>query len=684
MDTIYRLGVDIGGTFTDALVTDDQGRIVTALKTPSIASAPEQAIFNALDQLKERGVDIQDIDLFVHGTTLGVNTLIERNGAETGLLVTKGFRDILEIRRLRLEDTTNLYGDKTEALVPRHLVKEIDERVLASGRVLHPLSIEQLLQAADELVEQGITALAISFLHAYVNPAHEKQAEEQIKQRHPHLFVCSSSTIWPQQREFERTLATTMNAYVGERMGSYFLRLQEGIQVYGLKANLLSTMSNGGMMTASSAASEPVRTLLSGPASGVIAATHIAHVAGIEQVITFDMGGTSVDVALIDVQPSYSTDNKVGDFPVIIPAIDVTAIGAGGGSIAWLDSVGVLKVGPRSAGASPGPACYGRGGLDPTTTDAYLQLGILQADRFLGGQMQLHPELATSALNRLGNALGLDATQTAQAILDVATANMYAQFSPLMARKGVDPRDFTLLAYGGAGPMHAFLMAREVGIRRVLIPPSPGTLCAMGCTVANLRNDFVFSLHQNSQALAPGELSSHFEALEHKGRNWVQEEAQGSMELETVYCLFSADMRYEGQAFDLEISLTSEDINTPELAKAKFHSHYEQVFGISQAEAEVMFISLRVTVVGVVPSNNSIDHEVQAQQSLDENEPEERMIVFDNIPRTAKVCTRTQIPLHAAMQGPVIIEEYDTTIFIPAGFTVFRDIHGNLIGEMQA
>lgn len=361
MKTIYRLGIDIGGTFTDALVMDNHGRVIAALKTPSIAAAPEQAIFNALDQLKQSGVDLHEIDLFVHGTTLGVNTLIERNGAVTGLLVTKGFRDILEIRRLRLEDTTNLYGDKTDALVPRHLVKEVHERTLANGNILQPLNREQLLQVVDELVEEGITALAISFLHAYVNPAHEQLAEELIKERHPHLFLCRSSAIWPQQREFERTLATAMNAYVGERMGSYFLRLQEGIGAYSLKANLLSTMSNGGIMTAARAAKEPVRTLLSGPASGVIAATHIAEQAGIRQVITFDMGGTSVDVALIDNEPAYSTENKVGDFPVIIPAVDVTAIGAGGGSISWLDSVGVLKVGPRSAGANPGPASYHRG-----------------------------------------------------------------------------------------------------------------------------------------------------------------------------------------------------------------------------------------------------------------------------------------------------------------------------------
>lgn len=678
METIYRLGIDIGGTFTDAIVTDGQGQVVVTLKTPSVADAPEQAIFHTLEQLQSRGVDTRKIELFVHGTTLGVNTLIERSGAVTGLLVTKGFRDVLEIRRLRLENTTNLYGDKTQPLVPRQLVKEIDERQLADGRVLTELDPEDLVQAVDELVQEGVTALAISFLHSYANSGHEQLAEQLIRERYPQLFICRSSAIWPQQREYERTLATVMNAYVGERMGSYFNRLQAGIGQYGVAATLLSTMSNGGMMTAARAAAEPVRTLLSGPASGVIGATYIAEQAGISQVVTFDMGGTSVDVALIDKAPAYSTENQVGDFPVIIPAVDVTAIGAGGGSIAWVDSVGVLKVGPRSAGAKPGPACYNRGGEQATTTDAYLHLGILQADRFLGGQMRLFPELAEHALTRLGDQLGLNATQTAQAILDVATANMYAQFSPLMARKGVDPRDFTLLAYGGAGPMHAFLMAREVGIRRVLIPPSPGTLCAMGCTVANLRNDFVFTLHKSSRGLAAGELKTQFSALEQQGRHWIGEEARGGVKLGGTYVIYSADMRYEGQAFDLEVMLSDSEISAPEEAKNKFHRQYESVFGISQPEAEVMFVNLRASIVGLLPSKIT----AALPQAEGIGKPvETRRITFDGLEYQAKVLSREHLTADEEISGPAILEEYDTTVFIPPGYTIHGDANGNIIGE---
>ncbi|MEK8127179.1 hydantoinase/oxoprolinase family protein [Paenibacillus filicis] len=676
----YRLGIDIGGTFTDAIVADNNGHVVATLKTPSVPAAPEQAIFDALKQLRENALPIEDIGLFVHGTTLGVNTLIERNGAAVGLLVTEGFRDILEIRRLRLENTTDLYGDKTEPLVPRHRVKEIAERCLADGSIHRPIGREQLLHAVEELVSEGTTAIAVCFLHAYKNPQHEQLAYDWIREAYPDLFVCTSSQVWPQQREYERCLATVMNAYVGSRMGEYFRRLKTGAAEYGLKAKVLSTMSNGGIMTADRAAEEPVKTLLSGPASGVIGATHVARMAGIRQVITFDMGGTSVDVALIDGEPAYSTENQVGDFPVIIPAVDVTAVGAGGGSLAWVDSAGVLKVGPRSAGADPGPACYGRGGTQPTTTDAYLHLGILQADRFLGGSMTLRPELSAQALEELGGKLGLSSRETAQAILDVATANMYAQFTPLMARKGVDPRDFALLAYGGAGPMHAFLLAREVGIRKVLVPPSPGTLCAMGCVVADLRNDFVHSLNRNRHQLVSGELERQYRELEERGREWLKEETKGGLSLESTYMIYSADMRYEGQSFEIEVPLTAERIGDPDDAVRLFHERYDSIFGVNQPDSPVTFVNLRATIVGVTGKVDTIriPAPVQSQRAT-----ETRMIFFDGRELEAQVVSRELLGSGEPLQGPVIIVEYDTTVFVPPGFRVSRDAFGNIVGEAE-
>lgn len=679
----YRLGIDIGGTFTDVMLTDEAGH-THALKTPSVPSAPEQAIFNAIEQLKERNIQPYEVELFVHGTTLGVNTLIERNGATTGLLVTKGFRDVLEIRRLRLENTTDLYGDKTIPLVPRYLVREVDERMLASGREYQALDENELRIEVQALVKEGVTAIAVSFLHAYHNAAHEQQAVELIRREFPQLFVCSSSEVWPQQREYERTLVTVMNAYVGSRMSEYFRGLLEGTRERGMNAQVLSTMSNGGVMTAERAAAEPVKTLLSGPASGVIGATYVARMAGMDKIITFDMGGTSVDVALIDGEPAYSTENQIGDFPVIIPAIDVTAIGAGGGSIAWIDSAGVLKVGPMSAGADPGPACYGRGGEQATTTDAYVQLGIIHPDRFLGGGMQLNPELSTRALAALGSQLGLSPTQTAQAILDVATSNMYAQFTPLMARKGIDPRDYTLLAYGGAGPTHAFLLAREVGITKVLIPPSPGTLCATGCIVADLRNDFVHTLYKSGDQLQDGELEQLYARLAGQGQRWLEEESSRGIPLESTYLLYSADMRYEGQAFDIEVQLPAhaeEGWGWIQTAIERFHSQYESIFGISQQSAPVSFVNLRVTIVGVTrkPAGSH-----QPLRQTESKVSDFRLIQFDGAEWEANVVSRASLSLQEWLSGPVIVEEYDTTVFVPPGYRVQADKQGNIVGEVEA
>jgi N-methylhydantoinase A len=672
-----RLGIDMGGTFTDAILVDEGGAVVASLKTPSIPASPAQAIFNTIDSLATQGFAPAAIRLFVHGTTLAVNTLIERNGAATGLLVTRGFRDLLEIRRLRLENTTDFYGDKPLPLVPRHLVKEINERVLADGGVLEPLDQDQLRAAVRELVDQGVRAVAICFLHAYTNGDHERLARRLIHAEFPELFACTSAEIWPQQREYERGLVTVMNAYIGDQMARYLRHLEAGVAARGLQTELLSTKSNGGVMTVARAAQEPVQTLLSGPASGVIGAAYSARLAGFSRVVTLDMGGTSADVAVVDGEPSYSTENLVGDFPVIMPAIDVTSIGAGGGSIAWIDPTGILKVGPQSAAADPGPACYGRGGDAATVTDAYVQLGIIAPDRFLGGQIRLLPERADAALARLGAVLKLDASATAQAILDVATSNMYAQFTPLMARKGVDPRDFVLLAYGGAGPTHAFLFAREVGMRRILIPPTPGTLCALGCIVADLRHDVVRTLYRTHVDLLDAELEDAFADLEARARDWLAGEVARGITLEQSYVLCSADMRYEGQAFEIDVPIPGERRGSVAETAALFHARYMDIFGVNDPDTAVTFVNLRATVVGVTakvrlrpPARDAAAHP-----------REHRRIFYDGQMQDAQVVHRAALGPAERLEGPAVVEQYDTTTFIPRGFSVRSDAGGNLVGE---
>lgn len=673
-----RLGVDIGGTFTDVLLADDTGVILT-LKTPSVPQAPEQAIMNGLRELKKKGIRLEDIDVFIHGTTLGVNTLIERKGRRTALLVTKGFRDILEIRRLRLENTIDLYGDKVTPLVERQDIIEVDERITADGSVKKEIIPEELDEQLQGLLDKGIDAIAVSFLHAYKNPVHEKKVKEYIQKKYPQFYISVSSEVWPQQKEYERTLVTVINSYIGRKMKTYFENLIKGCKELGLRANVLSTMSNGGIMTAESAAAEPVRTLLSGPASGVIGATQTAKQIGTDKIITFDMGGTSADVSIIDGTANYSTENKIGDFPVIIPAIDVTAIGAGGGSIAWLDDSGILKVGPESAGAMPGPVSYKRGGQRATTTDAYVCLGFMSKFQLLDGEMEIYPELAEKALREIGDGIGLSVEETAQAIVDVATANMYAQFIPLMAKNGVDPRDYAMLAYGGAGPTHAFILAREVGIRKVIVPATPGTLCAMGSAYANLKQDYIYTTYKLLEEFAPGELAGVFEQLKQKGTEWIRREAACGVALTATDYEYSLDMRYDGQAFELKVVITEEQFEQQEQILERFHALYKSLFGIEMKESRVAVINVRVTATGVTQKGELRINIPEREQKA----PEKRRIYFDHRYQEALVRSRHSLEEGKRYAGPAILTAYDTTIFIPAEYDYYRDAYGNVIGEMR-
>jgi N-methylhydantoinase A len=382
-----RLGVDIGGTFTDLALLDESTGAIVALKVPSTPERPSRSVFEGIEELRRRhGVSIGAMGAFVHGTTLAVNTIIERKGARAALFITRGFRDVLTIGRHRIPDVFNFFSELPVPLIPRARTIEVPERTLGDGRTAEVVDEAVVHAALDAAVADGVTAVAVCYLHSYKNPANELATQRLIQARAPDLYVSVSSELWPQMREYERALVAVMNAYVGRRMSSYFDDLERGLRRLGLEAPVLSTKSNGGVMTAVEAGRRPVETLLSGPAAGVIGASFVARQAGYERVITFDMGGTSADVAVVDGEPRFSTENHVGDFPVIMPAIDVTSIGAGGGSIAWLDRDGVLKVGPQSAGARPGPACYGEGGTDATVTDAYVALGVIDpASRSIRG-----------------------------------------------------------------------------------------------------------------------------------------------------------------------------------------------------------------------------------------------------------------------------------------------------------
>ncbi|HYM70596.1 MAG TPA: hydantoinase/oxoprolinase family protein [bacterium] len=676
----YRLGIDIGGTFTDFSLMDDTGAVVS-LKTPSVPADPAGAVWNGLQKLVETtSVDPREIAYLVHGTTLGVNTLIERTGARTALLVTRGFRDVLIIARQRVPNPNDYMTAKPAPLVPRHWVVEIDERTAASGREVRPLDTAAVEAAGRRLVDEGVEAVAIAFLHAHRNPSHEAAAAECLRRNFPGLYVCASHEVWPEQREYERTSMTVINAYLGIRLRQYFTNLRARMETLSPRTTLLTTKSNGGAMSVESAYHSPVETLLSGPASGVMGALQIARQAGWSKVVALDMGGTSADVSVIDGDIAYGTENAVGDFPVIIPAIDVSSIGAGGGSIAWCDSAGVLKVGPMSAGADPGPACYGRGGRRPTVTDAYVTLGIIDPAQFLGGTMPLRRDLAVASVATLGATLEMEPEAAAESILQVATSNMYAQFMPLMTRRGVDPQDFALLAYGGAGATHAFLIAREVGITRVLVPPSPGTLCALGSLLADLRRDFVRTIYAPLGA-ASAQLADQFAGLKGAATAWVTGEGVALSRIDYAY---ATDLRYKGQSFELTVAVP-DDVFGPNGGDAladRFHRLHEDVYGHADPATPVELINARLTVIGV-PAKPALRGAAEGRPPAAARARETRPIFFEGARVPAAVYARAALRPGDTLDGPAIVEQYDTTTFVPPGFVVRVDPWENLIGEAR-
>ncbi len=672
----YRLGVDIGGTFTDVLLMEETTGRLVALKVASVREEPENAIVTGLKTLQDRhGIDPSRIAYFSHGTTLGVNTLLERNGAEVGLITTKGFRDILELRRLRLPKANDLFAPRPHALIPRRRVVEVEERLLQDGQVLKPIEREQVEAAARALIESGVTNIAVCFLHAYRHDRHERQAKAWIEETFPGVYVITSCEIWPQQREYERCLVSVINGYIGARMRTYFDTLARKTAALGMECRIFSTKSNGGVMSVEAAAERPVETLLSGPASGVIGAAFIGRVIGDEKLITIDMGGTSVDIAVITGEVPYSNENTVGDFPVLLPAVDVSAIGAGGGSIAWLDAEGVLKVGPRSAGARPGPACYGRGGEQPTVTDAYAALGICSPDGLLGGEMKLDIEKARVALKKVGDRLGKSVEETADAILQVATANIYAELVPQLARRGVDAAEYSLLAYGAAGPTHVFMLAREINVRRVLVPPTPGLLCAMGCLVADLRADFVRSLWQESRDFTDVGLQETYVALETEARAWLERQ---HVDVKQVYLIRSADLCYSGQSFEVNVVFPDEPI-TSEAVHRWFHDRYELVYGFADQKVPIRLLEARVQIVGVTSKPNF--DAIRPFATAAEKPVSRRRIYEDRKQAEATVYQRSGLKPGDSFEGPAVVEQYDTTVYVPEGFRVSVDRWYNLVGE---
>jgi N-methylhydantoinase A len=670
----YRLGIDIGGTFTDLFMSEVETGESFGLKTPTTPDDLVQGVLNGIGLLRERGVDPGSIEYFAHGTTAGVNTVIQRVGARTALLVTEGFTDVLELGRLRLPVPWSFYSRRATPLVPRTLVVPVGERVRHTGAIERPLEEAEIARVIGDLVGLNVEGVAICLLHSYANPTHEHELRDAIGRELPDVEVSCSYDLWPQVREYERAMVTVMNAYLQPMMARYTRRLEEELEGSGVRIRPYLSRSNGGVMTVASARRQPVQTLLSGPASGVTGAAQTASRAGIDKVITLDIGGTSADVAILeDGRPGYAREARIGDFPIILPTVGIYCIGAGGGSVAWLDGGRVLRAGPKSAGAVPGPVCYGAGGTEPTLTDAFLVSGYLNPDRF-AGRGSLDRDAAHGALAELGSALSLSAEQTADATIRIALATMYAELSAVLERTGIDPREFTLMAFGGAGPVLACLVAESSNIRRVLVPPAPGTLCAEGALHADCVGDFITSFHRHIGEASSGELAAELGELEEQAMSWMADEAPAhAREPESR---LSADMRYVGQSYEVEVPFdrTGGEVDLEALRRG-FDEVHARLYAHADPEAAVELVNIRVRVVARTELPVAPAHTPNGSAPA----PVQRRVLIDGKELDATVYQRSAIAPGKTIPGPAVVEQPDSTSVVPAGWWIAADAYGNLI-----
>ena len=673
----YRVAVDIGGTFTDFCVFDDETRRIETLKVLSTPDKPGSEIITGLRELAaSRNIQAGSISWFSHGTTVGINTVIQRRGATLALIVTAGFEDVLELARLKVPDPYNIFSRRPPPLVPRERVYGITERLLKDGSTANPLdraSVEQAVRAARR---DGADTIVVALLHSYANPEHERQVRSIIHETDDSMEVTLSSDVWPVIREYERTVTATVAGYVQRRVAHYLVAFQQALHEAGVPALPLIGKSNGGVMSAEAGKKEPISMLLSGTAAGVIGAADIARRIGRGEVLSFDVGGTSADVAVIrDGSAAYGSGELVGEFPIFVPTVSVTSIGEGGGSIAWIDDFGVLKVGPESAGSSPGPACYDRGGSRPTITDSFAALGLLSAGKLGYGAVELKPKKARDALQPLADELGLSIEQVAESIIQIAVSGMFLETSKLLSRQGADPRSFSLVAFGGAGPMTACHLGRELGLAEVIIPPTPGVLSAYGGLIADIRNDFIRTVMTEVSSAGLGTLQPVADELEAEARSWLFEEQgfKGDAQL-----IWTADMRYHGQSYEIETAIDRQALDTADTKAiaAAFHHAHHRVYDHSDPDAAVQIVNLRLVVAGGVPKP---DLPVAAEKPSMAKTAGETRVWLDGSWHQAAIYDRKHLSAGDRFSGPAIIGQDDTTTIVLTNFDGRVDGVGNLI-----
>jgi N-methylhydantoinase A len=687
----YRAGVDIGGTFTDLLLLDERtgemiiGKILTTPGDPSVA-----VIQGLQALLAERQLDPAAVSATIHGTTLITNAIIERKGAKTGLITTQGFRDALEIGREKRYDIYDIFLENPEPLVPRALRREVAERLDETGRVLVPLNRMEVFDAVQDMLRVGVEALAVVLLHSFRNPVHERIIREVVDAEFPTLTLSLSSDVMPEIREFERTSTTVANVYVKPIARRYLNKLRVEVQQLGFRGDLYIMLSNGGITTCETASEYPIRLIESGPAAGALAASFYSQLKGLDHVISFDMGGTTAKICVIDQgQPMVTTEFEVArvyrfkkgsGLPVKVPVIEMIEIGAGGGSIARIDELGLLKVGPESAGADPGPACYGLGGSEPTVTDADLVLGYLDPQYFLGGKMRLDRARAEEAIRkRVAEPLGVDLTRAAWGMHDVVNENMTNAARIHLVERGRDQRRYGIIAFGGAGPVHAYRVAEKLKLRQIICPPAAGVASAFGFLVAPMAFDFVQTYLSTLRGIDFAHLNTIFEEMETRGRALLR---QAGVPDEAMTVSRSADMRYLHQGFEINVPIASGRLGPDDIPhlQANFDREYERLYKRLNPNVDVEGLNWRVIVSGPRPAIRvrQVEHRSPPMGATRRGErpayfPEAAGYV------SCPVYDRYQLAPGMTLRGPAIIEERESTAVVGPAARVEVDAYQNVV-----
>lgn len=681
----YMIGVDVGGTFTDFSVFDTSKGHLFHFKHSSTPDDPSRSIVSGIEHILSSG-DIAPGEVFylAHGTTVATNALIEKKGARIGLITTKGFKDLMAIGNQKRPSLYDLLKPKPQDLIPPGMKREVAERIRSDGSVHTPLDEEDVRRQVAFFKQHGISTIAVCTLFSFINPSHERRIREIARAIYPEAYVSISSDLVSEFREYARMSTTVLNAYLGPVMKSYVENFQRCVRDAGIRVAPYITQSNGSIISIAETVDCPIRTAISGPSAGVVGAIHIGRQCGIEQIITFDMGGTSADVCLIDggrAQVSY--ERMVEGYPARIPMLDIVTVGAGGGSIAAVDEGGALKVGPKSAGASPGPACYMRGGTHPTVTDANILLGKLNAKKILGGRMDVDASLAEAAIRTdISDRADMSTLDAAAGIVSVVNSNMIRAIRSVSVERGYDARDFTLMAFGGAGPLHACEVAAELGIARVLLPPAPGTLCSLGLLMADTRFDLSRSQIMLSPIADPAgaaKIRDIFAALTAEGDDML---AAQNVPPERRRFAYAVDCRYERQNYEISVEIETGDVDDAVLAelRRKFDAEHERAYGYADPSRTLQLVNFRLGAIGIIEKP-----EVAARAIPESPQPpapiEVRAVRFDGTADrvSANVYWRDDIPPGATIAGPAIVEQMDATSVIPPGWQAYNDAFGNLI-----